>query len=121
VRLPLATLRVVLRYQLLVAGRCHADVDVGWPPTVRDGHVALKEVLSSLAGEHRGPVCIVVVPSRVGEPELDVGVEDRLALCGGQDCSGEYVPAADARSHRRARLVERSQHIGLRGRSKKAS
>src|SRR5829696_1517219 len=47
VRLPLATLWVVLRNELLKAGRCHADVDVGWPATVRDGHVALQAIPSS--------------------------------------------------------------------------
>jgi hypothetical protein len=45
-------------------------VDVGWPAAVGDGHVALQAVLCSLAGEHRSPVCIVVVPPRVGEPYL---------------------------------------------------
>ena len=70
VRLPLATLRVVLRNELLLAGRPHPNVDVGWPAAVGDGHVALQAVLCSLAGEHRSPVCIVVVPPRVGEPYL---------------------------------------------------
>src|SRR5215208_3910455 len=105
VRLPLATLWVVLGNQLLIAWRCHVDVDVGWPAAVGDGHVALEAVPSSLAGKHRGPVCIVVVSPRVGEPELDAGVGDRLALFfGGQDCTGEHIPAADARSHGRAWL-----------------
>jgi hypothetical protein len=36
-RLPLATLRVVLRNQLLKAGRPHPNVDVGWPAAVGDG------------------------------------------------------------------------------------
>src|SRR5215217_4135533 len=85
VRLPLATLRVVLRNQLLIAGRLHADVDVGWPAAVGDGHVALEAVLSSLASKHRSPVCIVVVSPGVGQPELDVGVGDRLALFGRQN------------------------------------
>jgi hypothetical protein len=31
VRLPLATLWVVLGNQLLIAGRPHSNVDVGWP------------------------------------------------------------------------------------------
>jgi hypothetical protein len=84
VRLPLATLRVVLRYQLLVAWRPHPNVDVGRPAAVGDGHVALQAIPSSLAGKHRSPVCIVVFPSRVGQPELDAGVGDRLALFGGQ-------------------------------------
>src|SRR5215204_1327054 len=105
----------MLRNQLLIAWRPHADVDVGWPAAVVEGHVALKAVLSSLAGERSSPVCIIVVSPGVGQPELDMGVGDRLALFGSQDCSGEYIPAADARSHRRAWLVERSEHIGLRG------
>src|ERR671911_2012767 len=108
VRLPLSTLWVVLCNQLLVARRCDADVDVGWPAAVRDGHVALEAVPSSLAGKHGSPVCIIVFPSRVGQPELDAGVGDRLALFDAQDGPGEYIPAADARSHRRAWLVERS-------------
>jgi hypothetical protein len=83
VRLPLATLWVVLRNQLLVAGRPHPNVDVGWPAAVGDGHVALQAVPSSLAGKHSSPVCVVVVPPRVGQPELDFGVGDRLALFGG--------------------------------------
>ena len=62
VRLPLTTLRVVLRNQLLVARRPHPNVDVGRPAAVGDGHVALQAVPSSLAGEDRCPVCIVVVP-----------------------------------------------------------
>jgi hypothetical protein len=70
VRLPLTTLRVVLGNQLLVAGRPHPNVDVGWPAAVGDGHVALQAIPSSLASKHRSPVCIVVVPSRVGEPYL---------------------------------------------------
>jgi hypothetical protein len=70
VRVPLTTLRVVLRNQLLIAGGPHPNVDVGWPAAVGDGHVALQAVLSSLAGKHRSPVCIVVVPPRVGEPFL---------------------------------------------------
>jgi hypothetical protein len=37
VRLPLATLRVVLRNQLLIAWRPHPNVDVGRPATVGDG------------------------------------------------------------------------------------
>src|SRR5919107_2317313 len=108
VRLPVTTLRVVLRNQLLIAWRPHANVDVGWPAAVGDGHVALEAVFSSLASKHRSPVCIVVVSLGVGQPELDVGVRNRLALFGAQDCPGEYVPAADARSHGRAWLVERS-------------
>jgi hypothetical protein len=84
VRLPLATFRVVLCNQLLVAGRCHANVDVGWPATVGDRHVALEAVLSSLAGKHRSPVCIVVVSPGVGQPELDPSLADRLTLFGGQ-------------------------------------
>ena len=32
---------------------------------------------------------------RVGQPEFDCGVGDRLALFGGKHSSGEYVPAAD--------------------------
>ena len=78
VRLPLATLRVVLGNQLLIAGRPHPNVDVGWPAAVGDGHVALQAIPSSLVGKHRGPVCIVVVPTRVGKPELDAGAGDRL-------------------------------------------
>src|SRR5918992_2155429 len=62
VRLPLTTLRVVLGNQLLIAGRPHPNVDVGWPAPVGDGHVALQAVPSSVAGKHRGPVCIVVLP-----------------------------------------------------------
>ena len=62
VRLPPAALRVVLGNQLLIAGRPHPNVDVGWPAAVGDGHVALQAVPSSLAGKHSGPVCIVVVP-----------------------------------------------------------
>ena len=50
VRLPMATLRVVLRNQLLIAWRPHPNVDVGWPAAVGDGQVALEAVLSSLAG-----------------------------------------------------------------------
>src|SRR5687767_9976126 len=87
----------------------------GGPAAVGDGHVALQAVLSSLAGKHGSPVCIVVLPLRVGQPELDFGVGDRLALFGCQDGSREYISAADARSHRRAWLVERSQHVGLGG------
>jgi hypothetical protein len=34
-------------------------------------------------------------PPGVGQPELDAGVGDRLALCGAQNGPGEYVPAAD--------------------------
>jgi hypothetical protein len=83
-------------------------MDVGWPAAVGDGHVALEAVLSSLAGEHRGPVCIVLVSPWVGEPELNLGVGDRLALCGAQDSPGEHIPAVDARSHGRAWLGERS-------------
>jgi hypothetical protein len=64
VRLPLARLGVVLRNQLLKAGCCHPNVDVGWPAAVGYGHVALEAVLSSLAGEHRGPVCIVIPATR---------------------------------------------------------
>jgi hypothetical protein len=66
VRFPLITFRVVLRNQLLIAWRPHPNVDVGWPAAVGDGHVALQAVLSSLAGEHRSPVCIVVLSPRVG-------------------------------------------------------
>jgi hypothetical protein len=55
VRLPLTTLRVVLRNQLLIARRHHPNVDVGRPAAVGDGHVALKAVLSSLAAKHRSP------------------------------------------------------------------
>src|SRR5215204_1578369 len=115
VHLPLTTLRVMLRNQLLVAGRPHPNVDVGWPAAVGDGHVALQAIPSSLVGKHRGPVCIVVLTPRVGQPEFDVGVGDRLALCGGQDVPVEYIPAADSRLHRRAWLVERSEHVRLRG------
>ena len=50
VRLPLATLRVVLGNELLKAGRPHPNVDVGWPAAVGDRHVALEAVPSSLAG-----------------------------------------------------------------------
>ena len=82
--LPLATLWVVLRNQLPIAGRPHPNVDVGWPAAVGDGHVALEAMPSSLVGKHRSLVCIVVVSPRVGQPELDLGVGDRLALCGGQ-------------------------------------
>jgi hypothetical protein len=46
------------------------------------------------------------------EPELDPGVADRPALYGGQHGPGEYIPAADARSHRRARLVEDTNVAG---------
>src|SRR5215208_4582340 len=99
VRLPLTTLRVVLRNQLLIAGRPYPKVDVGWPAAVGDGHIALQPVLSSLAGEHRCPVCIVVVPPRVGKPEFDAGVGDRLALFAGQHGPGEYITAADPGSH----------------------
>src|SRR5215208_1724067 len=113
VRLPLATLRVVLSNELLIAWRPHPNVDVGWPAAVGDGHIALEAVLSTLLGKHGSPVCIVVVSSRVGQPELDVGVGDRLALFGCQDCSGEYISSADARADRRAWLVERSEHVGL--------
>ena len=67
---PKALQQVLLRNQLLKAGRCHPNVDVGWPAAVGDGHVALEAVLSTLAGKHRSPVCIVVVPPRVGEPYL---------------------------------------------------
>ena len=70
VRLPLTTLRVVLGNQLLIAGRPHPNVDVGWPAPVGDGHVALQAVPSSVAGKHRGPVCIVVLSPRVGQPYL---------------------------------------------------
>jgi hypothetical protein len=108
VRLPLATLRVVLRNQFLIAGGSHPNVDVGRPAAVRYGHVTLETVLSSLASNHRSPVCVVVLSSRVGEPELDAGLGDRLALFGCQDSSGEYIPAADPGSHRCAWLVERS-------------
>jgi hypothetical protein len=55
VRLPLITLKVVLRNQLLIAWRPHSNVDVGWPAAVGDGHVALQAAPSSLAGKHRGP------------------------------------------------------------------
>src|ERR671911_3029385 len=89
VRPPLTTLRVVLGNQILIAWRPHPNVDVGWPAPVGDGHVALEAVRSSVAGEHRGPVCIVVVSRGVGQPELDAGFGDRLALFGGPDCSGE--------------------------------
>jgi hypothetical protein len=41
-------------------------VDVGWPAAVGDGHVALQLVLSSLAGKHRGLVCVVLSP-RIGQ------------------------------------------------------
>jgi hypothetical protein len=68
---------------------------MGWPAAVGDGHVALEAVLSSLAGEQCSPVCIVVVSPGVGQPELDFGVGDRLALLGAQHGPGEYVPAAD--------------------------
>jgi hypothetical protein len=84
-----------LRNQLLIAWRPHPNVGVGWPAAVGDGHVSLEAILSSLAGKHRSPVCIVVVSPGVGEPELDAGVGDRLALFGGQDCSREYISAAD--------------------------
>ncbi len=70
VRPPPARLRVVLSNQLLIAGRPHPNVDVGWPAAVGDGHVALQAVLSSVAGKHRGPVCIVVLSPRVGESYL---------------------------------------------------
>ena len=62
VRFPLSTLWVVLGNQLLIAGRLHPNVDVGWPAPVGDGHVALQAVPSSVVGKHRGPVCIVVLP-----------------------------------------------------------
>ena len=68
VRLPLAMFRVVLRNQLLEAGRRHPNVDMGWPAAVGHGYVALEVVPSSLAGEHRGPVCIVVLALGVGDP-----------------------------------------------------
>jgi hypothetical protein len=70
VRPPLATLWVVLRRQLLIEGRPHQNVDVGWPAAVGDGHVALQAVLSYLADLHRGPVCIVVHSPRVGQTYL---------------------------------------------------
>ena len=108
VRLPLATLRVVLRNKLLVAWRPHPNVDVGWPAVVGDGHVALEAIPFSLPSKHRGSVCVVVVSPGVGQPELDVGVGDRLALCGCQNGPRDYIPAAYARSYRRAWLVERS-------------
>src|SRR5215211_958010 len=88
VRPPLVTLRVVLRNQFLVAGCLHPNVDVGWPAAVGDRHVALKAILSSLASKHRSPVCIVIVSYKVGQPELNVGVGDRLALFGRQNGSG---------------------------------
>src|SRR5215216_5879787 len=49
VRLPLTTLWVVLRNQLLIARRPHPNVDVGWPAPVGDGHVALKAIPSPLS------------------------------------------------------------------------
>jgi hypothetical protein len=52
VRLPLATLRVGLRNQILIARRPHPNVDVGWPAAVGDGHVALEAIPSSFAGKH---------------------------------------------------------------------
>ena len=107
-RLLLSTFRVVLRNQLLIAGRPHPNVDVGWPAAVGDGHVALQAVLSSLAGKHRSSVCIVVLPTWVGQPELDAGFGDRLALFGCQHSPRVHIPAADARLHRRTWLVERS-------------
>ena len=70
VRPPLATFRVVLRNQLLIAGCPHPNVDVGWPAAEGDGHVALQAVLSSLVGKQCSPVCIVVVSPRVGQPYL---------------------------------------------------
>ena len=79
VRLPLTTFRVVLRNQLLIAGRSHPNVDVGWPAAVGDGNVALDSVPSSLASKHRSPVCIVVVPTWVGQPELDPGLHSVAA------------------------------------------
>ena len=42
VRLPLATLRAVLRNELLIAGRPHPNVDVGWPAAVGDGTLLSK-------------------------------------------------------------------------------
>jgi hypothetical protein len=38
----------VLGNQLLVAWRPHPNVDVGWPPAVGDGHVALQAIPSNL-------------------------------------------------------------------------
>jgi hypothetical protein len=108
VRLPLATLRIVLRNQHLIPRRPHPNVDVGRPAAVGNWHVALQAISSSLAGEHRGPVCVVILPARIGEPELDPGVGDWLALFGVHDGSGQYIPAADVGSHKRAWLVERS-------------
>ena len=78
---------------------------MGWPAAVGDGHVVLQAVLSFSAREHRGPVCIVVVSPRLGQPELDPGVGDRLALFfGGQNGSGEYISAAYPGSHGRVWL-----------------
>ena len=37
-------------------------------------------------------VCVVVVSPRVGQPELDVGVGDRLALFGSQHCPESSYP-----------------------------
>ena len=102
VRLPLPTLRVVLGNQLLVTWCSYPNVDVGRPAAVGDGHVALQAIPSSLPSKHRSPVCIVVFFSRVGQPELDAGVGNRLARFGSQDCPGEYLPAADY-EHRKAR------------------
>ena len=98
----------MLGNQLLIAGRPHPNVDVGWPAAVGDGHVTLEAVLSSLASNHRGPVCIVLVSPWVGQPELDFGIGDRLALFGGQHGPREYIPAAYPGSYGRAWLVERS-------------
>jgi hypothetical protein len=70
VHLPLATLWVVLRNQLLKAGRPHPNVGMGWLAAVGDGHVALGAIPSSLAGKHRCPVRIVILSPRVGQPYL---------------------------------------------------
>jgi hypothetical protein len=69
VRLPLATLWVVLRNQLLIIGRPHPNVDVGWPA----GKGARKDI-ATVVVHHRDDVgsaseFVVDVPE-VGGPVL---------------------------------------------------
>ena len=107
VRFPLATLRVVLRNQLLIAWRPHPNVDVGWPAAVGDGHVALQAIPSSSASKHRGPVCIVVVPLGLASQNSVLALEIGLQSSAPSTVPENTYPLPTTRTVRLARVTLR--------------
>src|SRR5918999_2953906 len=78
-RLRLTGFWVMLSDQFLVPRCRYPNVDVGWPTLILPGEVALEPVLALLSGRHSSPVSVVVVALRIGPPELDLGIGNRLA------------------------------------------